>query len=104
VGRSGGFRIGLNEVEIGMALPRFAVALARHRLESRLLTQAGLLATTWDGDGAVTAGYLDETSDDPTAAAVEAATRFARFDRRAFAVTKRRLREPLLAELSTLAI
>lgn len=60
LGVEGDWTIGLNEVGIGMPLPMFAVELARARLDPRLFTQATLFARTYDGEGAVEAGYLDE--------------------------------------------
>ena len=56
IGRPGPYRLGLNEVAIGMSLPSFAVAMATHRLERRFLTPAtmfaaGRLARTRPGDG-----------------------------------------------------
>lgn len=60
IGVEGDWTIGLNEVDIGMPLPVFAVELARARLDPRLFTRATLHAELYDGAGAVAAGYLDE--------------------------------------------
>ncbi len=60
VGAAGDFKIGLNEVSIGMPVPLFAVELARDRLSARHLTAAVNLARVYTPEGAVTAGYLDE--------------------------------------------
>lgn len=58
IGADGPAKIGLNEVAIGMPLPRFAVELARERLlKSHFVL--GILGTTFDPAGAVAAGYLD---------------------------------------------
>ncbi len=65
IGRSGPYRVGLNEVSIGMALPNFAVAMATHRLERRFLTSATLFAEVVPPDRAVAMGFLDEIDDDP---------------------------------------
>lgn len=51
-------KIGLNEVAIGMALPIFAVELARDRLAPTHLT-AAVLGAVHQPDSAVAAGYLD---------------------------------------------
>lgn len=59
VGADGPFKIGLNEVGIGMALPAFAVELARERLAVAEVGRATLQAQIYDPAGAVTAGYLD---------------------------------------------
>ena len=60
LGVEGDWKIGLNEVGIGMPLPIFAVELARARLDPRLFTQATLFGKVYDGQGAVEVGYLDE--------------------------------------------
>ena len=52
-------KIGLNEVAIGMALPKFAVELARARLAPAAFVPATVLAQIFDPTKAVAAGYLD---------------------------------------------
>jgi enoyl-CoA hydratase len=100
VGAPGAFKIGLNEVRIGMALPPFAVALARGRLAQRSLTSATMLAEVAAPERAAELGYLDALSDDPVGAATRIAERFAdELAPDAFASTKARVRAPLLAEL-----
>jgi enoyl-CoA hydratase len=59
IGAEGDFKIGLNEVAIGMPLPHFLVTLARERLSKRHLTQATIQARLYDPAGAVDAGFLD---------------------------------------------
>jgi enoyl-CoA hydratase len=61
VGALGEFKIGLNEVAIGLTLPVFAVELARERLSKRHFTAAATQARIFDPDGAVDAGFLDRT-------------------------------------------
>lgn len=56
----GAFKIGLNEVAIGMPLPVLAMELARDRLEPRFFTRSTLFAEQYDPDGALFAGYVDE--------------------------------------------
>jgi len=58
VGAAGSFKIGLNEVAIGMALPQFAVELARYRIPPSRL-DAALLGEVFDPEAAVPAGFLD---------------------------------------------
>jgi enoyl-CoA hydratase len=60
VGADGSAKLGLNEVAIGMALPIFAVEMARDRLQPAHLTAATMGAQVYDPHGAVDAGYLDE--------------------------------------------
>lgn len=59
VGAEGDFKIGTNEVSIGMQLPRFAVELARDRLSRRHFQTATQYARVYDPMGAADAGYLD---------------------------------------------
>jgi enoyl-CoA hydratase len=58
IGADGPAKIGLNEVAIGMPLPRFAVEMARERLLKSHFVLA-TLGTTYDPAGALAAGYLD---------------------------------------------
>ena len=60
IGAEGAFKIGLNEVSIGLPLPILAIQLARDRLAFSELTPATLLARIYAPDEAVKAGYLDE--------------------------------------------
>lgn len=94
IGAEGAFQIGLNEVAIGMTLPRFGVELARDRLSRRHLGSAVVLARMFDPDGAKDAGYLDRTcaADRVVAEAIEEATRLAQLRRPALGDTKLRLR------------
>src|SRR5690606_36200239 len=52
-------KIGLNEVAIGMALPKFAVELARDRIVSEAFGAATMAAQIYDAHGAAAVGYLD---------------------------------------------
>lgn len=61
IGAEGDFKIGLNEVAIGMMLPQFLLALARDRLSKRHLMQATVQARLYDPVTAVDAGFLDRT-------------------------------------------
>ncbi|PON14731.1 enoyl-CoA hydratase [Candidatus Entotheonella serta] len=60
IGTKGDFKIGLNEVAIGMSLPDWGIALAQNRLSRRHITAATIQAQIYDPAGAVDAGYLDE--------------------------------------------
>jgi len=59
IGAKGNFKIGLNEVAIGMTLPIFGVELARARLSPRHYTRAVTQSRIFDPDTAVEAGFLD---------------------------------------------
>ena len=95
VGVEGAFRIGLNEVAIGMPVPVLAMELARDRLATSELARATLQATVYDPRGAASAGYLDEVVADEAALlprALEHATRLSALSRAAYQATKARLR------------
>jgi enoyl-CoA hydratase len=61
VGAEGPFKIGLNEVAIGMPVPRFAVELTRDRIVKTWFTRCIQHAHICSPDEAVLAGFLDET-------------------------------------------
>lgn len=94
IGVMGDFKIGLNEVAIGMPLPAFAVELARDRLSPNELTAATVQSRIYDPAGAVQSGYLDRLaeSDDPTEEAVAEARGLGELRSGAVAATKTRLR------------
>lgn len=59
IGTAGSFKLGMNEVAIGMPVPAFAVEIARDRLSKNHFVPAIQHARIYDPDGAVAAGYLD---------------------------------------------
>ncbi len=101
IGRNGTYRLGLNEVRIGLALPNFAITLATYRLERRYLTAATMFAEVVSPERAVDMGYLDESVDDPLSRACALAQELAALPPDAFAMTKRRIRRPLQQELES---
>jgi enoyl-CoA hydratase len=76
IGADGAYKLGLNEVGIGMALPVFAVELARDRLSPAAFSAATIQARIYDPPGAVAAGYLDRTG--PAGAVIDQAVAEAR--------------------------
>jgi enoyl-CoA hydratase len=70
VGTEGEFKIGLNEVAIGMPVPQFAVELARDRLAKQHFVAAVNHARLFAPFDAVDAGYLDEVARPDDVAAV----------------------------------
>jgi enoyl-CoA hydratase len=94
VGAAGEFKLGLNEVTIGLPVPVLAMELARDRLSKRALVHATLLAQIYDPPGALDAGYLDAVvaPDQVLTRARTEAARLAALSRGAFSATKKRLR------------
>jgi enoyl-CoA hydratase len=62
IGVRGKYRIGLNEVAIGIAPPGFAIELARSRLHPAWLSRTVTLGEMYEPDDAVTAGLLDRVT------------------------------------------
>ena len=60
VGAAGDYKLGLNEVAIGMPVPKFAVELTRDRLAKRWFTRCVQHAELCSPEQAVEAGFLDE--------------------------------------------
>jgi len=98
VGAAGDFKLGLNEVAIGLAVPRFGIALAQHRLARPYADRCLLTGALLDPDEACAAGFLDrvvapERLRDEARAATDA---LAALDRTAHATTKLHVRERVL--------
>lgn len=98
-GARGAYRIGLNEVAIGMPVPRLGVELARDRLVPAELGRATVGAQIYDPEGACAAGFLDEvvSAEEVLGRAKDEALRLAALPRVAYAATKDRLRGRSLA-------
>jgi enoyl-CoA hydratase len=92
IGVDGPYKVGLNEVAIGLTMPWAGLALAEHRLAQPHLQRAVLEATLYTPREAVEVGFLDavvapEELDPACASAVE---RLAGLNADAFAGTKAR--------------
>ncbi len=94
IGAAGAFRIGLNEVSIGMPVPLLAMELARSRLLPTELGPATLQSKIYSPEDAVRAGYLDEVvpADRVLPRALEEARRLAGLPKAAYVGTKKRQR------------
>ena len=101
LGADGPFRLGLNEVRIGLTLPLFAIVLARHRLTPAHFDHAAVTGEMFDPQTARTAGLLDAVvpAAELDACAERVASDIASLDRSAHVATKLRVRKPLLDEL-----
>lgn len=87
-------KIGLNEVAIGMALPRYGVELARERLDPRHFTRAVVQAEIYSPEDAVEAGYLDRVVpvEEVERVAIGEARRLGELTSQAYRTTKRQCR------------
>lgn len=91
-------KIGLNEVAIGMALPKFAVELARDRLIREAFGPSTMGAQIYDPAGAAAVGYLDHVvpEDQLLDAAMAEARRLGEIRTSAYALTKLNLRSAMI--------
>jgi len=101
IAAAGNFRIGLNEVSIGMPVPVLAMELARDRLLPTALTRATLHSYIHTPEEALAAGYLDEVvpPDQLMARALTEAARLGELSKPAFRATKERLRGKTIAHI-----
>jgi enoyl-CoA hydratase len=101
IGAAGAYRIGLNEVSIGMPLPVLGMELARDRLIGAELGRATLRAHIYDPAEAARVGYLDEVvaPADVVARAKEEAAKLGTLARMAYHATKTRLRGKTIAHI-----
>jgi enoyl-CoA hydratase len=101
VGADGPFKLGLNEVRIGLSLPWFAIILARHRMTPAAFDHAVVTGEMLDPEGARVAGLLDRVVpvDELAEAGRAAAEDLTAIDVRAHKTTKLRARQKVLEEL-----
>lgn len=94
IGAQGTYRMGLNEVAIGIAPPSFAVELARARIHPAWLSRTVTLGEMFEPEDALAAGFIDrivpEADLDGTVEAT--AVVVAKFDPAAHRLAKTRLR------------
>lgn len=102
IGVEGEYRIGLNEVALGMTLPWFAIELARHRLTRRYFDICAASGTLLGPDEARAAGFLDDLTEPAglERTAMEKALELSKIDTGAHQATKLRIREPVLNGLA----
>ncbi|MBK1885181.1 MULTISPECIES: crotonase/enoyl-CoA hydratase family protein [unclassified Marinobacter] len=90
VGVEGSFKLGLNEVAIGMTMHNAGIEIARHRLAPAHFYRSVINAEIYSPEGAVVAGYLDEVvaPEQLMSRANELAQGFRKLNMRAHAQTK----------------
>jgi|CXWL01.1.fsa_nt_gi enoyl-CoA hydratase len=102
-GVDGPFRIGMNEVAIGLAPPQFAIELARARLLPAFFNRTAITGELFSPTTAMAAGFLDEVveSDVLFDRALAKANVFAALNPNAHLTTKRRARASLIDAMRT---
>jgi len=98
LGVDGPFQIGLNEVRIGLTMPRFVIELARSRLTPSHFDRAVNSAVMYAPGDAVDAGFLDRviSAEELQQAALEAARELAGLNAEAHKATKLESRAGLI--------
>jgi len=102
IGADGAFKIGANEVAIGLTMPRAAIQICRQRLATTHFDRAVINAEIFAPGAAVAAGFLDEVAapDQLMEIAQGTAVRHAKLNLAAHAATKIRVRDAMLGALS----
>jgi enoyl-CoA hydratase len=94
IAAEGNYRIGMNEVAIGLTVPRFAIEIARQRLTPAYFSRVVMTAEMFGPAEAVTAGFFDRVvpAEMLDRSAEEAAQALAMLNMAAHAATKTRAR------------
>jgi enoyl-CoA hydratase len=103
IGADGAFKIGANEVAIGMTMPYFAIEICRQRLAPAHFNRAVINAQIYTPNEAVAAGFLDETAPavDLLSVALRTASKLRGLNMAAHAATKLRARAHTLKAIRT---
>jgi enoyl-CoA hydratase len=101
IGVEGNFKIGLNEVQIGMTMHNAGIVIAKARLSEVYLNRSVNNAEIYNSKQAVNAGFLDVIvpEDQLLPTAIKAAEMFAKLNKRAHAATKLKVRKQHLENL-----
>lgn len=102
VGAEGPFKVGLNEVAIGMTLPEWAYTIARERISKRHIQRSLVTARVTDPAAAVDVGFLDLVvpADQLIDAAVAEAVGLAVLNKRAYGRMVREFRGDTLVAMA----
>src|ERR1700738_4874739 len=94
IAAEGNYRIGMNEVAIGLTVPRFAIEIARQRLTPAYFSRVVMTSEMFAPAEAVTAGFFDRVvpASELEQAAEEAARALSTLNMAAHAATKARAR------------
>jgi enoyl-CoA hydratase len=95
IGVEGDFKIGLNEVMIGMTMHHAGIAIAKSRLSEVYLNRSVNNAEIFSSKDALKAGFLDVIvpEDDLLPAAIKVAGMFTKLNKKAHAATKLKVRK-----------
>lgn len=98
IGVDGPFKLGLNEVKIGLTVPLYVVELARQRLAPRDFNRSLVSAAMYSPSEAIAAGFLDRVvgAEELREQSLAAAEELAGLDMAAHAATKLRVRDSAL--------
>ena len=101
IGARGKFRMGLNEVAIGISPPRFAIELARSRVHPAWLSRTVTLGEMFEPEDAVQAGFLDRIVPTAKIAAVlgEIASSLSKINTPMHALAKHNLRKQTMTAM-----
>jgi enoyl-CoA hydratase len=101
IGVEGPYKLGLNEVQIGLTVPLYVVELARQRLTPRDYNRSMVTAAMYGPEEAVAAGFLDRIvpAGELREASIAAAEELAGLNMEAHAATKLRVRDGALKAL-----
>ncbi|MDX1452782.1 MAG: crotonase/enoyl-CoA hydratase family protein [Oleiphilaceae bacterium] len=101
IGVSGDFKLGLNEVAIGIPMHHAGIAMARHRMPKPFFNRSVITAEMFDPDTAIAAGILDRVV--PPEALMATARKVAEamkgLNRDAYLKTKLKVRKDYLEHL-----
>jgi enoyl-CoA hydratase len=101
IGANGAYRIGLNEVAIGIPVPSFALELARSRLHPAWFQRTALTGEMFVPEDAVSAGFFDKIvpAEQLDATVSEIAGQLAKIHLPSHAIVKRRVRATAFAAI-----
>ena len=101
IGALGNYKIGLNEVAIGLTMPQFGVELAKFRMNAQYFNRSLLLAEIYSPERALESGFLDECVAEAELLkhSFEFTKTLARLDMAAHKATKTRVRKTCLSAL-----
>jgi enoyl-CoA hydratase len=104
IAAEGDYRIGMNEVAIGLTVPRFAIEIARQRLTPAYFSRVVMTAEMFGPAEAVTAGFFDRVvpAGEIEARTGEAARALATLDMAAHAATKARARGAVIRTIRSM--